>query len=88
VTDEARRLEQQAAYIDTVRRLHRTERNAGFVACLVGALILVWARFRAGAPPAFLWVGLGVIALGWALFAYSIVKRLAWVRAHPFIAAE
>lgn len=83
MTDEARRLERRCDYIDTVRGLYRRERNAGFVASLLGVLMLVWARFGAGVPSAVLWAGLAVIAVGWALFAYSIFKRLGWVRAHP-----
>jgi hypothetical protein len=88
VSEEARTIKRKAAYIDKVRGLHRKERNAGFVACLAGVLMLVWARFGAGVPPAILGASLVVIAAGWALFAYSILKRLAWVRAHPFPAAE
>jgi uncharacterized membrane protein len=83
VTDEARALERRCDYIDTVRGLYRRERNAGFVACLLGVLMLVWARFVTGVPALVLWAGLAVIAVGWALFAYSIFKRLAWVRANP-----
>jgi hypothetical protein len=88
VTDEARQLERRCDYIDTVRGLYRRERNAGFVACLLGVLMLVWARFGAGVPSAVLWAGLAVIAVGWALFAYSIFKRLGWVRAHPLDAGD
>lgn len=88
MTDEARQLERRCDYIDTVRGLYRRERNAGFVASLLGVLMLVWARFSVGVSPAVLWAGLAVIAVGWALFAYSIFKRLAWVRAHPMDAGD
>jgi hypothetical protein len=82
--DDPELLARQAAYIDTIRGLYRRERNAGFIGCLVGVVVLVWARMATGAPPWALWVGLIVIALGWGCFAYSIFRRTAWVRAHPF----
>ena len=50
-------------------------RNAGFVACLLGALVLLASRFVAGAPHDLRWAGLGVIILGWALFAWSMIRR-------------
>ncbi len=56
----------------------------GFIACLVGVLVVIWARSRPETPPWALWVGIAVVALGWACFAYSIFKRTAWVRSHPF----
>ncbi|HEY5072966.1 MAG TPA: hypothetical protein VII63_13165 [Caulobacteraceae bacterium] len=85
---EADVLERKAAYIDVVRALHRRTRNLGFVACLAGVLILVFAKFVAGSPPLLLWAGLGVVLLGWGLFAWSVVQRIAWVRAHPFVAKD
>jgi uncharacterized membrane protein len=84
VTDEARDLGRQAAYIDAVRRREVGTRNAGFLACLVGALILIASRFTAGLPAWGVWAGLAVILVGWALFTISVFRRAAWVRAHPF----
>ena len=82
--DDPELLTRKAAYIDTIRTLHRRERQAGFVACLVGVLVLVWGRLGEGAPPWAAWIGLVVIAAGWGLFVYVMVRRSAWVRAHPF----
>ncbi len=53
----------------------RLIRNAGFIACLVGALVMVTARFTAYLPDAAIWLGLAVILLGWGLFVLSIVRR-------------
>jgi hypothetical protein len=50
-------------------------RNAGFVACLVGALVMIAGRFMAGVPAWAIWVGLAVIAIGWALFIVSSLRR-------------
>jgi energy-coupling factor transporter transmembrane protein EcfT len=88
VSEEAQRLDRQAAYVDTVRGMAKRERDAGFVACLIGVLLLVWARFVAGAPQIMLWAGLTVIAAGWGLLAWSVFKRVTWVRAHPFESGE
>jgi len=84
VSDEAALLQRQAAYIDSLRGLYRSERTAGLVACLVGVILMSLARFRFSGEPALLWSGVGVIALGWGLFAYAILRRRLWVRAHPF----
>ncbi len=52
-----------------------TIRNAGFVACLVGVLVMAGARFAHGVPPVFVSVGVGIIVLGWGLFALSALRR-------------
>jgi hypothetical protein len=82
--DDPELLAKKAAYIDTLRGLYRRERTAGFVACLLGVLALVWARYSPGAPAWALWVSLAVVAGGWLLFVYVIWRRSVWVRAHPF----
>ncbi len=74
----------RTAYADTIRSLGRRERGAGFVACLVGALLLIWGRTVAGAPFWAVVVGLLGIGAGWLLFAYVIIRRTRYVRAHPF----
>lgn len=71
----------KALMIADVRRLHAREQLAGLIACLAGVLALVWGRLGAGAPPAAVFVGLALIGLGWALFAYVIVMRTRYVRA-------
>ncbi len=50
-------------------------RNAGFIACLVGVLVMVTGRFVAGAPHWLIYVGVGVIALGWVLLGSSMFGR-------------
>ncbi|MFI4934563.1 MAG: hypothetical protein ACHP7N_08090 [Caulobacterales bacterium] len=77
-------LDRQAAYIDTLRGLYKSERTAGFAACLIGVLMMLVGRFRGGAPIWLVWSGAGVVAIGWGLFLYAILKRLSWVRTHPF----
>jgi len=53
----------------------RAIRNAGFVACLIGVLTMLGGRFVAGVPVWAVWVGLAVIAVGWALLAISSLRR-------------
>ena len=74
----------KAAYLKTIRGLGRRERGIGFVACLLGALLLIWGRVVAGAPEWAVVLGLVTIAAGWLLFAYVILRRTRYVRAHPF----
>jgi hypothetical protein len=74
----------RAAYADTIRSLHRRERGVGFVACLVGAMLLIWGRTVPGAPFWAVIAGLVTIGAGWLLFAYVIIRRTRYVRAHPF----
>jgi hypothetical protein len=77
--------QRRVAYLMQVRSLHAGKRQAGFVACLVGALMLVFARMRPEASPAWLMpASLVVIGAGWLLFAYVIVMRTRYVRSHPF----
>jgi hypothetical protein len=83
-TDEAADLQRRSVYLDTVRAQGRPQRFAGFVACLLGVMILIIGRYKLGAAPWLLWTGAGVVAAGWALFVYALARRLTWVRAHPF----
>ncbi len=53
----------------------RLLRTLGLVACLVGALTMIAARFGGRLPPVAIGVGLGVILFGWALFALSSLRR-------------
>ena len=64
-----------------VRGLHAHKQTAGLIACLAGALLLVWGRVTDGAPVLAVAAGLTLIGLGWALFAYVIVQRTRYVRA-------
>jgi hypothetical protein len=74
----------RAAYADTIRSLGRRERGLGLVACLVGAILLIWGRTVQGAPFWAVVAGLVTIGAGWLLFAYVILRRTRYVRAHPF----
>ena len=82
--DDAASLDRQSAYLEQIRTLGRPQRFAGFIACLVGVLMMALARFRLDNAPWLLWPGVAVVALGWILFIYALVRRLTWVRAHPF----
>ena len=53
----------------------RLIRNLGFVACLAGALVMITARFTALLPHPAVWAGLALILAGWALFAFSVIRR-------------
>jgi hypothetical protein len=83
-TGEAELLGKRMAYIDALRGLHRKERLVGFLMILVGAAMVLPSRFVAGWPDQAIWVGYGVIALGWMLFIYVIFRRAQWRRANPF----
>lgn len=74
----------RAAYYDTVKSLGRRERGLGLLACLAGALLLIWGRSAEGAPFWAVIAGLVTIGAGWLLFAYVIIRRTRYVRAHPF----
>jgi hypothetical protein len=56
-------------------------RNTGYVACLVGTLVMLLGRFRTGAPVWLVYVGLAVIFVGWGFLALSMVRAAADARA-------
>lgn len=60
---------------------HLSTRNAGFVACLVGALVMISGRYMAGAPSWLVYVGVSAIVFGWGLFLLSMFRRAADARA-------
>jgi len=72
-----------ASDAETFRAYQRGTRNAGFVACLIGAMVMIAGRFVPGLPVWLASVGVAVIVFGWGLFAYSMFKRAAYARAHP-----
>ena len=84
MSDDPQRLEKRVAYVKSIRALHRNERIAGLLGCLVGALLLIWGRQVAGAPAWAVPVAFLVIGAAWSLFAYVIIRRTRYVRAHPF----
>jgi hypothetical protein len=77
-------LNRRVAYVKTVRGLYRNERIAGLLGSLIGALLLIWGRMGQGAPPWVVPVAFLVIGAAWSLFAYVIIRRTRYVRAHPF----
>ena len=82
--DDPATLDRQSAYLEQIRSMGRPQRFAGFVACLVGVAMMVLARYKLGGAPWLLWPGVAIVAIGWMLFIYALVRRLTWVRAHPF----
>jgi hypothetical protein len=60
---------------------HLATRNAGFIACLAGALTMISGRYAAGAPSWLVYVGVSVIVFGWGLFVLSMFRRAADARA-------
>ena len=84
MTDDPQLLAKRVAYVKTIRGLYRNERIAGLVGCLIGALLLIWGRQVAGAPAWAAPTGLVTIGAAWVLFAYVILCRTRYVRAHPF----
>jgi len=84
VTDDPEHLSKRVAYVKTIRALYRNERIAGLVGCLIGAALLIWGRQVGGAPAWAVPVAFVVIGAAWSLFAYVIIRRTRYVRAHPF----
>ena len=82
--DDAAGIDRQSAYLEQIRAMGRPQRLAGFIACLVGVMMMVLARFKLDNAPWLLWPGVAVVAFGWILFIYALVRRLTWVRNHPF----
>jgi len=72
------------AYIDNVRSLHKSKRQWGMIACLVGVIVMFAARMRPDIPDELIWVGIAIIATGWALLAFVVFTRMTYVRTHPF----
>ena len=58
-------------------------REAGFVAGLLGVLIMLSGRFVARAPHLMIYAGLGLVLLSWGLFIYSALTRATAVRDRP-----
>jgi hypothetical protein len=86
VEDEMAELNRRIAYLDELKKIGYWPRTIGFAFCLVGAILLIYASYRVpgGAFSSFGYTALGVIVVGWALFAYSLIARTRYVRAHPF----
>jgi hypothetical protein len=84
MVDDPATLERQSAYLEQVRSMGRPQRFAGFIACLLGVMMMVLARYKLDSNPWVLWPGVAIVAVGWMLFIYALARRLTWVRTHPF----
>jgi hypothetical protein len=60
---------------------HLAVRNAGFVASLIGALVMISGRYMAGAPSWLVYGGVSAIVFGWGMFFLSMWRRAADARA-------
>jgi hypothetical protein len=80
VTDNRRLVEGDA--LAALRAQGRAERGIGFVACLVGVVMLALAHGRVGGQAWLVLGGIAVIGIGWVLFVISLARRLVWLRAH------
>jgi hypothetical protein len=83
--DDPGELQRHNAYIDHVRSIGARIRPLGFVLCLAGVALLVWARFRGpGALSPFGLAGLAITAAGWGIFVYVLWARTRYVRRNPY----
>ena len=78
-------LEDQIAWLTRVRAIHRGKRLIGVFGCLIGAVLMVFGRFRPDMAPTWaLPAGLVTVGLSWALFGWVIYDRWRWVKANPY----
>jgi hypothetical protein len=83
--DDPDELARRAAYLDRLRSIGARLRPLGFVLCLVGVLVLLWARYRGPGPLSPIGIGgIVVIAAGWGIFVYVLVARTRYVRRNPY----
>ena len=83
--DDPTENERRAAYIESIRAIGQNIRPLGFICCVLGVVVLVWARFRGpGALSPVGIAGLVIIAVGWGIFAYVMWARARYVRTHPY----
>jgi hypothetical protein len=65
---------------EAIRAHHRGTRNAGYAACLAGVLMMIAGRYMPTLPHWLMFAGLAVIGFGWGLFAFALLRRLAFAR--------
>jgi len=78
--DDPDYIKKRIAYVDAVRSIHPNKKTAGLIGCLIGVLLLAWARFREGSPHWMLWAGLVVVATSWLLFLFVVLARTRVMR--------
>ena len=71
------------AYIDHLRGLHRFERLVGLIIILIGVAIVVTSTYTP-LPKMAVLLAYAMLAAGWVVFFYVILKRTAWRKANPF----
>ncbi len=69
------------ARLRALRADHLLLRNAGYVVCLIGTMVMVSGRFMPGAPQVLMYAGVSGIVFGWGLLGFAHVKRVAHNRA-------
>ncbi len=80
---EAEVLKRRIAYIDHLRGLHRFERLVGLIIILIGVAIVVTSTYTP-LPKMAVLLAYAMLAAGWVVFFYVILKRTAWRKANPF----
>lgn len=60
----------------------RPARTGGYIACLLGCLVMITGRFGPGAPVWLVYAGLGGVVFGWGLLGLSVYRRAAYVTKH------
>ena len=81
-TDEEH--QRRVAWITKVKLMHRNKRMLGLAGIVLGASMVVWARFSLDAP-SWAWpAGIAVLGLSWAVFIYVIFDRWRWVKMNPY----
>lgn len=70
------------AYKQELRQVGLTLRLAGMAIVLMGAALLVAARFAV--MPSLMVPGFAMLGLGWGLWGYTVMLRTQWAKANPY----
>ncbi len=75
----------RAAYVAEVRQVALRERRLGWAALVLGIGTFAWAVLRGpGVDSEVADWAMASVALGWALFFWTMARRTRYARAHPF----
>jgi membrane protein implicated in regulation of membrane protease activity len=69
-----------ARYRSEMRAVGRTQRLAGFVLVVLGAIAVWTATYAGAAAPTVQWAGYAALAIGWALMLAAIFLRTRYHR--------